>query len=201
MRLGAAVVRRATGADVPEIARTLARAFHDDPVAAWSCPPADLRPRFLERFYAARLRQVLAHEETWVDPSLSGAAIWLPPDEWRTTAREDLELLRPLLHPRLARRVPLALPGFLALERRHPAQPPHWYLNMLGTDPAAQGQGIGSALLAPVLDRCDEDGLGAYLESSKQANIAFYARHGFRVTAEHDLPRGPRLWLMWREPR
>ena len=72
---------------------------------------------------------------------------------------------------------------------------------MLGTDPAAQGRGIGSALLGAVLRTCDEDGVPAYLESSKERNLAYYARHGFRVREELDLPRGPRVWLMWRDPR
>jgi len=192
--------RRATADDVGAIAQTLARAFHDDPVAAWSCPPERLRPQLLERFYATRTRQVLGDDEVLVEAAHGGAALWLPPKRWRTTAREDLQLMRPLVHPRLLSRVPLVVRGLTGVEKIHPHEP-HWYLAILGTDPAAQGRGIGSALLQPVLDRCDEDGIGAYLESSKEANIAFYARHGFRVTAEHDLPRGPRIWLMWRDPR
>ena len=75
------------------------------------------------------------------------------------------------------------------------------YLSIIGTDPAAQGRGVGSALLEPVLRQCDEDGIPAYLESSKERNVAYYARHGFRVRDELTLPRGPRMWLMWREPR
>ena len=72
---------------------------------------------------------------------------------------------------------------------------------MLGTEPASQGQGLGSAVLGPVLEQCDADGVGAYLESSKERNIDFYARHGFRVTDELRLLRGPRMWGMWRDPR
>ena len=72
---------------------------------------------------------------------------------------------------------------------------------MLGTDPAAQGRGLGSAVLRPVLEQCDRDGVGAFLESSKERNIDFYARHGFRVTSEIRLPRGPLMWQMWRDPR
>ncbi len=88
----------------------------------------------------------------------------------------------------------------MRIDARHPTSP-HMYLAVLGTDPSAQGRGIGSALLAPVLRQCDEDGVPAYLESSKERNVAFYARHGFRVREELPLPRGPRMWLMWREPR
>ena len=55
--------------------------------------------------------------------------------------------------------------------------------------------------MAPVLERCDTDGVGAYLESSKESNIAFYSRHGFQVTEEIKLLAGPPMWKMWRDPR
>jgi len=72
---------------------------------------------------------------------------------------------------------------------------------VLGTDPQHQGKGIGSALLAPVLAKCDAEGIPAYLESSKERNIPFYRRHGFEVTTELNLKNGPSLWPMWRDPR
>ena len=194
-------LRRAKQEDVPALAQMLARAFLDDPVATWACPPTRLRPAMLERFHATRLRQMLALEETWTTADLSCAALWTPPERWKNTLRQDAALIRCLLYPRLLARLPLVVAGLLAIEAKHPARPPHWYLPLLGTDPAAQGQGIGSAVLAPVLDQCDADGLGAYLESSKERNIDFYARHGFRVTGELHLPRGPTMWQMWRDPR
>ena len=155
----------------------------------------------LERFYAVRLAQLLREDEVWTDPDCDGAALWAPPERWRTTLRDDLGLARGFLAPRLLGRLPLVFHGLTGIERSHPQAPPHWYLAILGTAPQAQGRGLGSAALAPVLARCDEDGVGAYLESSKEQNIPFYARHGFRVTRELRLPRGPRLWAMWREPR
>jgi GNAT superfamily N-acetyltransferase len=197
----APAVRRATASDVPALARALARAFLDDPVARWSCRPDRLRPRVLERFHAIRLRQLLVEEEVWTTDSLTCAAMWSPPKRWATTPRQDLEMTLPLLRPRLLHRLPIVISGMVQLERSHPHDPPHWYLAILGTDPAAQGRGHGSAVLGPTLEQCDRDGLGAYLESSKQSNIAFYSRHGFRVTGELRLPRGPRLWPMWRDPR
>ena len=201
MRVESHTVVRATRQDMPALTSTLARAFLDDPVATWSCRPESLRPGMLERFQGARLRQLLAHDEVWTTPDLSSAALWAPPEHWKTTVREDLELARSLLYPRLIGRLPLIVSGLLGIERRHPRDVPHWYLAVLGTDPSAQGQGLGSAVLAPVLERCDADGVGAYLESSKERNIDFYARHGFRVTKPLRLPRGPSIWPMWRSPR
>jgi ribosomal protein S18 acetylase RimI-like enzyme len=192
-------MRRATPEDLPALARMLTRAFLDDPVAMWSCRPDALRPEVLERFQAARLAQLLADGEVWTTPELSSAALWALPKRWKTTPRQDLALARIVLHPRLLVRAPLVVSGFLGLERKHPHHPPHWYLAVLGTDPPAQGQGLGSGVLRPVLEQCDADGVGAYLESSKERNIDFYARHGFRVTAELRLPRGPKMWAMWRE--
>ena len=193
--------RRATGADVQPLARTLARAFFDDPVAMWAFDHDDLRPGALERFQATRLRQLLGEEEVWMSEDHACAALWAPPGRWRTTVRQDAALLRSFTHPRLLSRLPLVALGLLDIERKHPHEPPHYYLAMLGTDPEHQGQGLGSALMRPILERCDVDGVGAFLESSKERNIDFYARHGFRVVQEIRLPRGPRMWQMWRDPR
>jgi ribosomal protein S18 acetylase RimI-like enzyme len=194
-------MRRATIEDVPALARMLARAFLDDPVAQWSCPPERLRPGVLERFHGTRLRQLLAYQEVWTTDDLACASLWAPPQRWRTTWQEDLAIARCVARPRLALRLPLSLVGLLGVEREHPREPPHWYLAVLGTDPAAQGQGLGSAALLPVLEQCDADGVGAYLESSKERNIDFYARHGFKVMRELRLPFGPKVWPMWREAR
>ena len=194
-------LRRAALEDVPTLARMLTRAFLDDPVAMWSCRSDALRPKVLERFQAARLRHLLVDREVWTTPELASAALWAPPKRWKTTIRQDLDLARSMLHPRLIARAPLIGRGLLGIERRHPPRPPHWYLAVLGTDPSAQGHGLGSAVLGPVLKQCDADGVSAYLESSKERNIDFYARHGFRVTSELRLPRGPTMWAMWRDAR
>ncbi len=193
-------MRPAREADVPELARMLARAFMDDPVARWSCPPDRLRLAVLTRFHGTRMQQLLRHGEVWTGEERVCAAVWAPPEQWRTTLREDLALARVMARPRLATRAPRTVAGLLGVERRHPRQPPHWYLAVLGTDPSAQGRGLGSAALVPVLERCDSDRVGAYLESSKERNIDFYARHGFRVTGELRLPSGPPIWPMWRDP-
>ena len=70
-----------------------------------------------------------------------------------------------------------------AVERAH-LREPHYYLFAIGADPAQQGRGVGAALMAPMLARCDAERVPAYLESSNPANLTFYRRHGFVETCE-----------------
>ena len=190
-------VRRALPQDFRPLAEVLARAFYDDPVTAWFYPDDSRRMRHARRFFAIRLRQLAGHGLIYTTADLAGAALWAPPGRWREDLRRSLMMLPmlPALLPRLAR----STQAVREIERRHPAQP-HYYLSVLGTEPQQQGGGIGSALLVPMLQRCDETGTAAYLESSKESNVAFYARHGFAVTERIELPEGPPLWLMWRQP-
>lgn len=194
-------MRRATASDVDALAGALARAFLDDPVASWAWRAKGPRLRALRRFHGTRLRQLLVDQEVWTTDDLGAAALWAPPRRWRSNLLEVAALGPAFLHPRLIGRMPLVAVGWHGLERKHPPQPDHWYLAVLGTEPDCQGRGLGSAVLGPVLEQCDQDGVGAYLESSKERNIDFYARHGFRVVGELRLPRGPKMWPMWRDPR
>ena len=82
----------------------------------------------------------------------------------------------------------------------HPHEP-HWYLNVVSTIPEQQGRGLGTAVLQPVLERCDADGARAYLESSNPRNLSLYRRNGFVDAGEIRLPDGPSLITMWRDPR
>ncbi len=90
--------------------------------------------------------------------------------------------------------------GLNALARIHPKEP-HWYLFAVGVVPEATGQGRGTALLEPVLERCDSERLPAYLEASSEDNARLYARLGFEPRdALEILPSVP-VRPMWREPR
>lgn len=189
------MIRVATEADLPALCGALARSFHDDPVAAWSLPSPRRRPSQLGRFYRERLRTLVPDELVFCDEDRAGAGLWAGPDRWRTPLAE---LWRTRIVTRRA--VPF-FAGAHRIEREHPSEP-HFYLAVLGVSPEAQGQGLGSRLLEPMLERCDREGVPAYLESSKETNIAFYERHGWRVTGEMRFPLGgPPLWFMWRDPR
>jgi GNAT superfamily N-acetyltransferase len=189
-------VRHATKDDIKELGSTLARAFEDDPVMSWLYPGLDRLEKF---FRAYELRLHIPQDGVYTTDDLAGGAVWAPPNQWRTKFT-DIVRVAPALMGATGTRILRGLGTIRAVESKHPKEP-HWYLAALGTDPSKQGKGVGSALMAPILERCDTEGLPAYLESSKEANIPFYRRHGFEVTSEIQLPRGPKLWPMWRDPR
>ena len=192
-------VRRAEQTELHALAATLALAFDDDPLTMWLFRNGSARRRNLPAFFRSLLRASLPSGEVYTAADGRAVAIWNPPGTfpmgWYTDAKLGLTTARLI---RL--RVLSCARGLLYVQSHHP-KAPHWYLQMLGTEPASQGQGMGSAVISPILERCDRTGERIYLESSKESNIPFYVRHGFEVTEDVQVPRGPILWAMWREPR
>ncbi|MGH9030430.1 MAG: GNAT family N-acetyltransferase [Acidimicrobiales bacterium] len=194
-------VTLATTAEMKAIALSLSDAFFDDPVMSWMLDDDASRGRRLARLFGLLMRvHYLPLGTVWTTPANEGAALWAPPGHAILPTPTILRNSRAMLHA-LGHRSIRALRALSQVERLHPKEP-HWYLGVLGTRTSLQGRGIGSAVLQPALERCDEEGVPAYLESSKYSNIAFYGRHGFEVTGEIRLPRGgPTVWPMWRDPR
>ena len=86
------------------------------------------------------------------------------------------------------------------LNAKHPKDP-HYYLFAIGVRPGNQGKGIGKSLMRPVLDRCDAEGMPAYLESSSLENVPIYRSMGFEVTGDLQVRAdAPVLYGMWRAP-
>jgi len=193
-------VRTATASDLPAIGHALARAFDGDPVWSFLVPQQSRWRARAAAFFAADARNRLPHGMVLVDQERAGAALWAPPDTWRAKPK-DLAREMPNAIRLFGRNLPRALRMLSSIEKAHP-KGPHNYLAVLGTDPDHQGKGTGSALVAHVTDRADEEGMPCYLESSKESNLPFYGRHGFEVTEALVLPaNGPTVWGMWREPR
>jgi ribosomal protein S18 acetylase RimI-like enzyme len=86
------------------------------------------------------------------------------------------------------------------MAKYHPSEP-HWYLPMIGVDPAHQGKGHGDALMVHALRRCDRDRVPAYLESTNPRNISLYLRHGFQALGTIQVASSPTLVPMLRRPR
>lgn len=197
----AAEVRRARAEDVPRAARALAEAFDGDPPMRWFLPEADGRVERLEPYFRALVAHVhMRYGEVWVSEEPAGAAGWVAPGAWPLSARQRWRAVPTEL--RTFGRHPLrAARGVELLQGNHPRKP-HWFLDYIGVERSGQGRGIGTALLGPVLERCDADGMPAYLNAGSPRSRELYRRHGFEVTEEFNLPdEGPPLWRMWRDPR
>lgn len=188
-------LRAATFDDVHRLASTLADAFYDDPIFGWLMPNERTRLERLRRFYIVELSHVgLTRGRTWTSSQLSGAAISTPPGKWRVPPRAMLSQ-GALLGIHLIRAGRL-LP---AVERHHPREP-HYYFAHVGVAPSAQGKGLGSRLMGPTLERCDEESVPAYLEASSERSAALYERLGFRILRELRAADSPPLRLMLRRP-
>jgi ribosomal protein S18 acetylase RimI-like enzyme len=144
-------------------------------------------------------RNMLAHGIIMTNDDRSAAAYWGPPGSWKVPISSIVKTL-PISLRAYQWQTIRALGVLGRMEKLHP-QEPHYYLEVLGTDPAQQGKGHGAALLNVVLEKADNEGVGAYLESSKDTNVPYYRRFGFEVVGEIHHPNGPTMWRMWRDPR
>jgi GNAT superfamily N-acetyltransferase len=192
-------VRKVRADELSRTAAVLRSAFVDDPVFAWLLPDerrGDIQERgfrlFLERIW-------FAQGECYTTDNTVGAVVWELPGQWKLGTAQQLRLL-PALVLAFRRFTPRLLSGLTAMEAGHP-EAEHYYLPFIGVTPEWQGRGIGAALMAPILDRCDRDQIPAYLEASTPRNLALYERQGFKVTEEFHVGKGsPPLWRMWRNP-
>ena len=210
-------VRRGTLADASAILEVLERSLSGDPFVRWLTRG---EPRAMRSYLRLMLRRIalpkgiayLTVEPDAVEPdaverdavereSIASVALWAPPHTFALSAGESLRLLPTMLRvigPLRFSRVALVLDE---IERARPPEP-RWLLTLLGTLPERRARGHASAALGPALARCDLDGHVAVCETSEPANLAFYARHGFVVTAERRLEaQGPTTYTLQREPR
>jgi GNAT superfamily N-acetyltransferase len=196
----AATVRKADADDLTRMAAVLAGAFYDDPPISWVIKDGRRRRDILESTFDLFLRKLwLAQEACYTTESVAGAVIWELPGRWKVGPLEQLRLL-PAMARINGRLLPRVMRSLNMVESNHPAEP-HYYLPVAGVAPEWQGRGLGTALLRPMLDRCDHERMPAYLEATTPRNRTLYERHGFAVTEEFSFgPGAPPLWRMWRSP-
>ncbi|MBO1908900.1 GNAT family N-acetyltransferase [Microvirga sp. 3-52] len=179
--------------DRSRLVAAIVLAFSTDPAARWTYPaPEDYLKHFpdLVRIFGCRAFECgTAH----FIGDAQAAALWLPPG-----VQPDEEAL--MAH--FQRTVPeqnhdTLFAVFEQMGQYHPEEP-HWYLPLIGVDPAQQGKGHGSALLVHALRLCDKDGTPAYLESSNPKNIPLYRRHGFELLGTIQIGNSPPITPMLR---
>lgn len=196
-------VRLAAGSDVAPMAAVLARAFADDPFYRYLAGDAPERNERMRAGWIGLLRHSSnGLSDTHTTDDHAGVALWQPPGYSGPGFVDSLRLLPSVR--RLAggygrlREVSRAVSA-LEERRRHHAPGPHYYLSALGVEPARQGEGIGTALVQPILERATADGVTAYLETATARNVLLYERLGFVVVEELTLPRTDvHGWLMRR---
>ncbi|MDH6219975.1 GNAT family N-acetyltransferase [Streptomyces pseudovenezuelae] len=194
-------IRTAGEGDRELVVRLLDEAFQEDPVSNWVFPGEEYRRTTHHRLMAAFTDIVFAEGRIDIAEDGAACALWLSvPAGEHTDAEGDDDgpvQLRAAVDPENER---VELIGRLTQDI-HPADRAHEYLWMIGVAPGRQGEGLGAALIGHVLDRCDREGLHAYLEASSARSRALYERLGFAlVDRPLDLPDGPQMWPMWREP-
>jgi ribosomal protein S18 acetylase RimI-like enzyme len=192
----AAPITSAAASDAESAIAVLTLAFSADPANRWVWPDPRQYLASFPAFVSAFAGEAFEHGTAYCIDGYAGVALWLPPgvhsDEdalgaffQSTVAEEDQDDLMAVLEQ---------------MGKYHPSEP-HWYLPLIGVDPAHRGQGYGSQLLRHALAACDRDGTPAYLESSNAANIALYERHGFEVLGTIHVGSSPPLFPMLRSAR
>ena len=189
-------VRVAEVSETEAVLDTLMLAFASDPPIRWLLATPQAYLAGFRGFATGMGGPGMAVGGGWLAGDGAAAALWLPPG-----VVSDSAAMAAAMGPHVDEakgsvigQVSEAFAGY------HPHEP-HWYLSMIGVDPARQGQGLGSAVLKAGLARCDADGVAAYLESSNPKNIPLYERHGFEVMGVIQPGEFPPIYPMLRAAR
>lgn len=191
---------------IPQVGDVLADSHANYPAFAHLFPDPNRRQRILRSFFTGVARD--AHPFGAVSVAMSGermlgVAVWLPPGEFPWSAWRKLRATGTFLP--VLWRAPRGARAFFTLgantERTAPGDR-HWNLQVLGVRGEAQGKGLGTRLLEPVLSQAETEGEVCYLETADPANVAFYERLGFKLVRKHQLlPDGPAHYAMERNFR
>lgn len=197
-------LRRATSADITQMSRVLAQAFRTDPWFSRLAAAGASAELGLRSMWVGVLRHVsnqLSHTFTTSDGA--GVAVWTPPGQAGMSGFAAARIAAHLARLTGWHGLHVMVSELARLEKRRTQHvpEPNWSLLAVGVEPGRQGQGIGSALIRPVLETCDRGRVPAYLETAEARNLPLFERHGFRVVEKVHLPRSDvRVWLMRRDP-
>jgi GNAT superfamily N-acetyltransferase len=192
-----------TWSDVPAAVGSLAAAFASYPLIQAIAPDPARRPRVCEAFCRMLVNYSIQLGAAFATADRTAVACWLPPGrEWFSTLRliraGGLSVLWRLGWGNVRRFFRITDRIDAERLRLHPAL--HWYLNLLGVRPDAQGRGLSRVVLRPVLDLADRDRVPCYLETQDEANVTVYRRLGFELIGEAELAPGLGNWAMRRNP-
>jgi GNAT superfamily N-acetyltransferase len=182
----------------------LAQAFCTDPLNVYTQPDPDARISQFTWLFTQLVQAGAQVSAAYVNTQVArpdGVAVWTPPTPRQPTAElAAWNEMEQRFGPEAYRRFTEAYRCFDHVHHlRMPG--PHWYLALLGVSPPRQRQGIGGALLIPVLQQADREGLPCYLETFVAGNVPFYEQRGFQVVeAGVELQSPVPYWAMRRDP-
>lgn len=190
------VVQARTPTERAQALAVITYGFVRDPIARWVWPTAEAYAAHMPSFVDAFSGRALEHVTADLTGCGGAAAFWLPPG-----ISPDEEAVMAVLGQSVPESRAAEMEEFLEqMANYHPAEP-CWYLPQIAADPAYQGRGLGSALLAHRLPLIDAEGAAAYLESSSPTNIPFYLRHGFELIGRIQAGSSPPMFPMLRKAR
>lgn len=191
-------------ADVREAWNVLARAFFDYPFMTYLQPDPVKREEFLAWYLGFTIRVGRKCGKILSTPGLKGVVVWLPPKSCWVSTKQFIKagmLEMPFRMGLITCKRTLANDQFLEDIRKKIAPKEHWYLWAIGVDPAYKNQGIGSALMKPVLIEADNKGDVCYLETHLKSNLPWYEKQGFEVVFQGEIPGySLPVWTMIRQP-
>lgn len=174
---------------------TVTAAFADDP--AWAFMIGDDYDRLATLFAGALFDLRVGVGGAWVADGAAAVALWEPPGGGGQAPDESRRVWE-------AFRVEAGEPAWhrmteynRCIDAVRPATP-YWYLGVLATHPDRRGEGLATAVIAPVLEQADRDGFACCLETSTTGNRRFYEGRGFTEATEVHIDGGPRTWWLRR---
>jgi GNAT superfamily N-acetyltransferase len=190
--------------ELNEAAMVAVRGFYTDPFFIFLSPKSRTRDRGLFLFFRTALKYlgpggviVTVRDE---DNRIVGVSAWIKPGGYPQPLGTQIAGM-PGSFRALYRRPRALVDGTAylnAVAKAHP-KAPHWYLYLLVADPEMQRRGVGAMLLNDRLAQIDAEGVGGYLETQKEDNLAYYRRFGYElVTPLQPVAAGPPIYTLWR---
>jgi ribosomal protein S18 acetylase RimI-like enzyme len=183
----------------------VAASFFDYPMFTFYFPDPQHRTRYLPWYFKNVLNTALRYGEVYTTPEVSGVIFTLPPGHTRISIWEYIQngfLLTAFVLGFRNYKRSMECEDFVgATHAELMKNRPHHYLWGLAVDPGQKAQGIGTALMRPLLVQANAEKMPIYLETHDEKNVRYYQRHGFNLLRTTYIPKhGLPIWCMLREP-
>jgi ribosomal protein S18 acetylase RimI-like enzyme len=183
---------------VEALAPVFGRAFENDPMMLWSIGGEQSPAERFTCCFTYFLEAAVKLDLVWEVNSGKGGAVWIPPgrcDQWQVHPWNQERILQ------MCDDAGDRYNTFWSWIDVHSPNEPLWHLDSVAVDRKDQRRGYGGALIQAGLAQAKSSGLGAFLSTGAERNVAIYSRYGFRVAEHLDAPDGgPHIWFMEWEP-